>query len=90
MSGDTLEAFEALYHDLEALRENRLPAIDRLSVELEAHIEAFKGLLAHKKRNNTSRKTLADGLFMNCETKERHPKLTKSRRSRIFNETRTR
>jgi hypothetical protein len=61
MASDSLEALEALHHDLQALRENRLVSIDRLSGELEAHIEEFKALLDHKKRNNESRKKIAEG-----------------------------
>jgi Nuclear pore complex scaffold, nucleoporins 186/192/205 len=58
------EAFEALHRDLEALRENRLPTIERLSTELRAHIEDFQNLLDHKKKNDESRKRLASGAFL--------------------------
>lgn len=61
MADDSKEAFEALYHDLHALREKRLPTIDRLAGELQAHIESFKNLLAHKKKNAESRKALENG-----------------------------
>jgi hypothetical protein len=58
------EVFEALHRDLEALRENRLPTIERLSTELRAHIVDFQNLLDHKKKNNESRKQLASGAFL--------------------------
>ena len=56
------EAYEALHRDLEALRDNRLPNIERLSGELRAHISEFQGLLDHKKRSNESRKQLSGGM----------------------------
>jgi hypothetical protein len=61
MADDNLEAFEALLRDLESLKEDRLPNIDRLSIELEARIVEFQTLLDHKKRSNESRKKLSDG-----------------------------
>jgi hypothetical protein len=62
MADDNLEAFEGLLRDLESLKEDRLPNIDRLSVELEARISEFRSLLDHKKRSNDSRKKLSDGM----------------------------
>jgi nuclear pore complex protein Nup205 len=61
---DGFEAFEALHRDLEALRENRLPNIERLSTELRAHIVDFQNLLDHKKKNEESRRQLASGAFL--------------------------
>ncbi|KAF2667226.1 hypothetical protein BT63DRAFT_333234 [Microthyrium microscopicum] len=54
MSTASLESLEALHHDLDALQENRFHIIDRLSGELEAHIEEFQNLLDHRTRNNAS------------------------------------
>jgi len=59
MVAEDLEALEALHQDLEALRENRLQNIDRLTEELEAHIDTFSNLLEHKKRSNDSRNKIA-------------------------------
>jgi nuclear pore complex protein Nup205 len=59
---DSLEAFEALHRSLEALRDNRLPAIDRLAAELDARLEEFKTLLDHKRKNDASRRKLSDGI----------------------------
>jgi nuclear pore complex protein Nup205 len=62
MAEGSLDAFEGILRDLEALKEDRLPNIDRLSTELEARIGEFQALLDHKKRNNESRRKLSDGL----------------------------
>jgi nuclear pore complex protein Nup205 len=61
MAEDSLDAFEGILRDLEALKEDRLPNIDRLSTELEARIAEFQALLDHKRRNNESRRKLSDG-----------------------------
>ena len=61
MADDNLEAFEAVLRDLESLKEDRLPNIDRLSTELEARIPDFQNLLDQKRKNNESRRKLSDG-----------------------------
>jgi hypothetical protein len=64
MAEDSLEGLEALLRDLESLKEDRLPNIDRLALELEARITEFQALLDHKKHNNQSRQKLSDGAFV--------------------------
>jgi len=66
MTDDNLESFEALLHDLESLKEDRLPNIDRLSAELEARIKEFQNLLDHKRRNTDSRGKLSEGMYFPC------------------------
>jgi hypothetical protein len=61
MASDTLDDVEALHRDLESLKENRMPNIDRLAAELEAHVDEFRNLLDQKKRNSESRKKLCSG-----------------------------
>jgi hypothetical protein len=58
---DDLAALEGLHRDLEALRDNRLAVIDRLSAELDSHLEEFQSLFDHKRKNEISRKKLSDG-----------------------------
>jgi nuclear pore complex protein Nup205 len=58
---DSLDDLEALHRDLEALKENRMPNIDRLAAELEAHVDEFRLLLDQKKRSNESRQKLYSG-----------------------------
>lgn len=57
----SLESLEALYADLVALSENKLSSLERLGVELDAHLGDFKNLLDKKPRNEQSRKSLASG-----------------------------
>lgn len=64
MADDNLEGLEALLRDLESLKEDRLPNIDRLALELESRIVEFQALLDHKKRNNQSRQKLSDGVLV--------------------------
>jgi nuclear pore complex protein Nup205 len=61
MSEDPLGGLEGLLRDLESLKENRLPNINRLSSELQSRVEEFRQLLDHKPRSNDSRKKLSDG-----------------------------
>jgi nuclear pore complex protein Nup205 len=63
MAADSLDELEALHRDLEALKENRMPNIDRLAAELEAHVDEFRSLLEQKKRNGESRRKLCSGRF---------------------------
>ncbi len=63
MAADSLGELEALHRDLEALKENRMPNIDRLAAELEAHVDEFRNLLEQKKRSSESRRKLCSGRF---------------------------
>ena len=56
-----LESLQALHADLLALSESRLSNVERLGIQLEAHIQDFKALLDKKGRNDQSRKSLATG-----------------------------
>jgi hypothetical protein len=58
----SLESLQALYTDLLALSEKRLSSIERLGVEIEAHIRDFKNLLDKKPRNEQSRQSLGTGM----------------------------
>jgi nuclear pore complex protein Nup205 len=57
----SLESLEALYADLIALSENKLSSLERLGMELDAHLGDFKNLLDKKPRKEQSRKSLASG-----------------------------
>lgn len=63
MAVDSLDSLEALHRDLEALKENRIPNIDRLAAELEANVDEFRNLLDQKRRSSESRKKLCLGLI---------------------------
>ncbi|KAL8970118.1 MAG: hypothetical protein Q9183_001670, partial [Haloplaca sp. 2 TL-2023] len=56
-----LEGLRALHQDLSALGEGQLQNIDRLCDELKAHIAAFRQLLDHPPKNESSRKKLTSG-----------------------------
>jgi len=56
-----LEALQGLHRDLLALSENRLIAIERLLLELEARLDEFRNLLDKKVKNDTSRQKLSKG-----------------------------
>ncbi|KAF1969473.1 hypothetical protein BU23DRAFT_539607 [Bimuria novae-zelandiae CBS 107.79] len=58
---ESLQALAALHRDLEALVDNRLPALGRLVENLENHLEALKGLVSKKGKNDQSRKALITG-----------------------------
>lgn len=60
----SLESFQALYSNLSALSEKKFPNLDRLSVEVEAHIQYFRALLDKKARNAASRQSLATGMAL--------------------------
>jgi nuclear pore complex protein Nup205 len=59
--GDTLAGLRGLYQDLSALSDSSFVNIERLRVELEAHIEDFKKLLDKPSKNNTSRQAVLSG-----------------------------
>jgi nuclear pore complex protein Nup205 len=53
-----------LYQDLSTISEWSIPNIDRLRIELEAHIEDFRKLLDKLTKNNTSRQAVLSGKGM--------------------------
>ncbi|TVY19835.1 Nucleoporin [Lachnellula arida] len=55
------ERFQALYADLVDLSEAKLSDPERLELQIEAQIPAFKSLLDKRTRNEESRKSLATG-----------------------------
>ncbi|ESZ96367.1 hypothetical protein SBOR_3250 [Sclerotinia borealis F-4128] len=57
----TLNEIQALHSDLLALSNSRLSNLERLAIELEAHIAAFRNLLDQKNRNEQSRKSIEAG-----------------------------
>ncbi len=57
----SLERLESLHRDLLSLSQLRLSNVERLWLQLEAHIGEFKGLLEKAPRNEESRKSLATG-----------------------------
>lgn len=58
---DNLAGLRVLYQDLSALTDASIPKIERLCVELEAHIDDFRKLLDKPGKNNTSRQTVLSG-----------------------------
>jgi hypothetical protein len=56
-----LERLESLHRDILALSQYRLSNVERLWVQLEAHIGEFRHLLEKKTRSEQSRKSLATG-----------------------------
>ncbi|KAI9649425.1 hypothetical protein NHQ30_002001 [Ciborinia camelliae] len=59
----SLNEIQALHSDLLALSNSRLSNLDRLAIELEAHIAAFRNLLNQKNRNEQSRKSIETGVL---------------------------
>ncbi|KAM0150492.1 hypothetical protein ACHAQE_008913 [Botrytis cinerea] len=59
----SLNEIQALHSDLLALSNSRLSNLDRLAVELEAHITAFRNLLNQKNRNEQSRQSITNEIF---------------------------
>lgn len=62
----SLESLQALHADLLALSEERLCNVERLEVQLEAHMKDFKQLLEKKLRSEESRKKLSSGKVKLC------------------------
>ncbi|KAH9871484.1 hypothetical protein IAQ61_005663 [Plenodomus lingam] len=58
---DSLAALEALHRDLCAHIDLQLPVVDRLLINLEAHIDVLKALLEKKPKNDVSRQKLNSG-----------------------------
>ncbi len=59
---NSLESLQALYADFLALSEARLTSLERLGIQLDAHVKDFQNLLDKKVRNEESRQTLATGI----------------------------
>lgn len=57
----SLESFQELHADLLALSESRISNIERLGIQLRAHIEEFRRLLDKKARSEQSRQVLEAG-----------------------------
>jgi hypothetical protein len=57
----SLESLQALHADLLALSESRLSNVERLGIQLQAHIQDFRALLDKKARSEQSRKSLETG-----------------------------
>ncbi|KAL4778274.1 nucleoporin Nup186/Nup192/Nup205 [Aspergillus varians] len=60
-SAESLVGLRGLYQDLSALSDSSLVNIDRLRVELETHIHAFRTLLDKPTKSNASRQTVLSG-----------------------------
>ena len=58
---DSLESLRGLHQDLIALSESRLPNVERLWADLEAHIEEFKKLLDKTTKSDASRSSVLSG-----------------------------
>ncbi|KAF2259279.1 hypothetical protein CC78DRAFT_525092 [Lojkania enalia] len=58
---DSLMGLQSLHRDLCALIDLKLPVLDRLLQNLEAHLDEFKALLDKPPKNDASRKTLNSG-----------------------------
>lgn len=61
---DIFEDLRGLYHDLDAISKSPIPNIDRLRIDLEAHIQDFRKLLDKPPKNNTSRQAVLSGKRM--------------------------
>jgi nuclear pore complex protein Nup205 len=60
-SAENLVGLRGLFQDLSALPDPSFGNIDRLRVELEAHIHDFRDLLDKPTKNNGSRQTVLSG-----------------------------
>ena len=58
---DSLTALQDLYQDLIAISTSQLPTIERLCLNLEAHVSDFKRLLDKPVKSEASRKSLSSG-----------------------------
>lgn len=61
-SAESLVGLRGLYQDLSALSDSSLVNIDRLRVELETHIHAFRSLLDKPTKSNASRQSVLSGM----------------------------
>ncbi|KAF2156951.1 hypothetical protein K461DRAFT_309153 [Myriangium duriaei CBS 260.36] len=60
MEIESLTRLQGLQADLTAFSESRLPNLERLWAELEDSLSVFRQLLAHKQKNEQSRRSLAN------------------------------
>ena len=62
---NSLESFQALYTDLEAIAEGNTlePLLLRLGTQLDGLLGDFQAMLDQKARNDASRQKLATGLY---------------------------
>ena len=67
---DSLAALQGLHRDLCAHIDLQLPVLERLLVNLEAHLEELKTLLDKKPKNDRSRQTLTSGNAPHTEHRE--------------------
>lgn len=58
---DSLAALQGLHRDLCAHIDLKLPVLERLLLNLEAHLEELKALLDKKPKSEKSRQALASG-----------------------------
>ncbi|KAL1966846.1 hypothetical protein VTN77DRAFT_3811 [Rasamsonia byssochlamydoides] len=58
---DMLGGLRGLYQDLSTISETSIPNIERLCIELEAHLQDFRKLLDKAPKNNTSRQAVLSG-----------------------------
>lgn len=58
---DSLGGLRGLYQDLSTISESSIPNIERLCIELEAHLQDFRKLLDKAPKNNTSRQAVLSG-----------------------------
>ncbi|KAA8652609.1 nuclear pore complex Nup192/Nup205 family protein [Aspergillus tanneri] len=70
---DTLAGLRGLYQDLSALSNSSFVNIERLRIELEAHIQDFRKLLDKPTKNNASRQAVLSGTHIRVsDSSERH------------------
>lgn len=60
---ESLERLQGLYEDLVVFSETRLANVERLWLELEASIEDFRKLFDKPPKTNSSRESLATGIY---------------------------
>ncbi|KAL4920463.1 hypothetical protein BDW62DRAFT_208968 [Aspergillus aurantiobrunneus] len=60
-SAESLSGLRGLYQDLSALSDSSVVNVDRLRVELESHIHAFRTLLDKRTKSNASRQSVLSG-----------------------------
>lgn len=58
---ESLERLQGLQRDLISLSESRLANVERLWLELDAHVEEFRQLLDRKPQSEASRQKLLTG-----------------------------
>jgi len=69
MAGEeSLARLQGLHRDLISLSESRLANVERLWLDLDAHVEEFRQLLHTKSKNEKSRKQLLTGQSAYCSS----------------------